>query len=93
MKFKVFIMSALLTFSFLIIGCGKDAELTEYEANVTAFIDSVAEIKLRMEEIDVNSDSAIVDTLMCLDENAGAVLFPCRNGCTNRICKHRIIGR
>ena len=68
MKFKVFIMSALLTISLFMSGCGKDAELTEYEENVTEFIDSVENIKLRMEEIDINSNSAIVDTLLCLDE-------------------------
>ncbi len=68
MKFKVLILSALLTISFLVSGCGSDAELTEYEENVTEFIDAVEDIKLRMEEIDINSDSAIVDTLLCLDE-------------------------
>lgn len=68
MKFKVLIISALLSFSLFTCGCGKDAELTKYEEEVTAFIDSVGDIKLQMEEIDINSDSAIVDTLICLDE-------------------------
>ena len=68
MKFKVLIISALLSLSLFTCGCGKDAELTKYEEEVTAFIDSVSDIKLRMEEIDINSDSAIVDTLICLDE-------------------------
>ena len=68
MNLKVIIMSALLTFSAFTCGCGKDAELTKYEEEVTEFIDSVEDIKLRMDEIDINSDSAIVDTLMCLDD-------------------------
>jgi len=68
MKFKVLIISALLSLSLFTCGCGQDAELTKYEEEVTAFIDSVSDIKLRMEEIDINSDSAIVDTLICLDE-------------------------
>lgn len=68
MKFKLIIISALLTFSVFTCGCGKDAELTKYEEEVTAFIDSVGDTKLRMEEIDINSDSAIADTLLCLDE-------------------------
>lgn len=68
MKFKLIIVSALLSFSLFTCGCGKDAELTKYEEEVTAFIDSVGDIKLQMEEIDINSDSAIVDTLSCLDQ-------------------------
>ena len=68
MKLKVMVLSALLTFSLFATGCGKDADLTEYEKNVTSFIDEVSNIKLQMEEIDINSDSAIVDTLICLDE-------------------------
>lgn len=68
MKLKVMVLSALLTFSLFATGCGKDADLTEYEENVTSFIDEVSNIKLQMEEIDINSDSAIVDTLICLDE-------------------------
>ena len=67
MKLKYILTSALLILSMLFCGCGKDAELTKYEKDVTAFIDEVSDIKLRMEEIDINSDSAIVDTLMCLD--------------------------
>ena len=68
MKFKIVILSALLSFACFINGCGKDAELTKYEEDVTAFIDSVSDIKLQMEEIDINSDSAVVDTLICLDQ-------------------------
>ena len=68
MKFKVLIISALLSLSLFTCGCGKDAELTKYEEEVSAFIDSVGDIKLQMEEIDINSDSAIVDTLICLDQ-------------------------
>ena len=68
MKFKLIIISALLSLSLFTCGCGKDAELTKYEEEVTAFIDSVGDIKLQMEEIDINSDSAIVDTLICLDK-------------------------
>ena len=68
MKSKLIIISALLSFSLFAGGCGKDAELTKYEEEVTAFIDEVANIKIRMDEIDINSDSAIVDTLICLDQ-------------------------
>ena len=68
MKFKLIIISALLSLSLFAGGCGKDAELTKYEEEVTAFIDEVANIKIRMDEIDINSDSAIVDTLICLDQ-------------------------
>jgi len=67
MKIKIIALSALLTFSLFAVGCGKDADLTKYEENVTAFIDEVSDIKVRMDKIDINSDSAIVDTLMCLD--------------------------
>ena len=68
MKFKLIIISALLSLSLFTGGCGKDAELTKYEEEVNAFIDDVANIKIRMDEIDINSDSAIVDTLICLDQ-------------------------
>lgn len=67
MKIKYILTSALLSVTIFFCGCGKDVELTKYEEEVTAFIDEVSNIKLRMDEIDINSDSAIVDTLICLD--------------------------
>ena len=68
MKLKLIIISAFFACSLYLSGCGNNAELTKYEEDVTAFIDEVSNIKLRMEEIDINSESAITDTLTCLDE-------------------------
>lgn len=68
MKIKVLLISVIMLLSFAISGCGKDKKLTEYEESVTAFIDAVGDIKIRMEEIDVNSEDSVVDVLICLDE-------------------------
>lgn len=68
MKIKLLTLSALLLLSFVLNGCGTDKNLTEYEKNVTAFIDAVSDIKIRMEEIDVNNEDSVVDILICLDE-------------------------
>lgn len=68
MKIKKYTIWAIFLMLLGLCGCKQDAELAEYEENVTAFIDEVSNIKLRMEEIDINSDSAIADTLICLDE-------------------------
>jgi len=67
MKIKTLIILTVFSMFCGLCGCGKDAELAEYEENVTSFIDEVSGIKLQMDEIDINSDSAIVDTLICLD--------------------------
>ena len=68
MKIKFLLIFGIMLLSFTTSGCGKDKELTEYEESVTAFIDAVGDIKIRMEEIDVNSEDSVVDVLICLNE-------------------------
>lgn len=67
MKIKVLLFTALMT-AFCLSGCGKDAELEEYKANMTTFTENVTDIKLRMDEIDTSSEDAVSELLDCLDE-------------------------
>ena len=66
MKKRILLLFAL--FLLPISGCGKDAELEEYNKNISTFTTNVAEISTRMENIDTTSDEAATEVLACLDE-------------------------
>ena len=67
MKFRMIFLIASLSM-LCITGCGKDAELEKYNEEMTAFTESISDIKLRMDDIDTNSEDSISDLLECLDE-------------------------
>lgn len=67
MKFKILLLLTFLS-ALCITGCGKDAELEKYNEDMTAFTENVSDIKIRMEEIDPNSEDATSELLACLDE-------------------------
>lgn len=68
MKIKLLLLSALLLSALCLSGCGKDAALEEYKENMTTFTENVSDIKIRMEEIDTDSEDANTALLSCLDE-------------------------
>ena len=67
MKFKALFLIALSSMLYL-SGCGKDAELEKYNEEMTTFTENISDIKLRMDDIDPNSEEAVSDLLECLDE-------------------------
>jgi len=67
MNFRIPFLIALLSM-LCITGCGKNAELEKYNEEMTAFTECISDIKLRMDDIDTNSEDAISDLLECLDE-------------------------
>ena len=67
MKIKILLTTLVLSL-FTITGCGKDAKLEQYKEDITTFTENVSDIKIRMEEIDIASEDAVTDLLICLDE-------------------------
>lgn len=59
----------LLTFwaAFFLTGCGKDAELENYKANMNQFFENIRVIDSSINALDPNSETAVSDLLSLLD--------------------------
>jgi len=65
---KKIILLLLTLFSLCLTGCGKDKQLEQYKEDITNFNINISDIATRMDDIDPNSEDAIVDMLNCLSE-------------------------
>ena len=68
MNIKTKNLLLLLLLLLCLTGCGKNAELEEYQTNMSTFISNVSDIKSRMDSIDTASPDAVYSLLGCLDE-------------------------
>ena len=66
MKKRIVFLFTLLC--LCLSGCGKDQKLEEYNENISTFTQNIADISIRMEEIDTSSNTASSEVLACLDE-------------------------
>lgn len=64
---KKIIYLCVLSLSIMLMGCGKNKKLEEYNVAVSAFITAVSDITSTMENIDTASESAESELLGCLD--------------------------
>lgn len=54
-------------FSFLLSGCGSNAELDSYKANMTQFFENIKIYDTSINALDPNSDTAVTELLTLLD--------------------------
>lgn len=66
-KIKMAFIGCTLTFSILLTGCGSNAELDAYKANMTQFFDNIQTFDSAINSIDSESDTAVTDLLSLLD--------------------------
>ena len=65
-KHKIILLLTVLTVFFL-TGCGKDAELENYKANMNQFFENIRVIDSSINALDPNSETAVSDLLSLLD--------------------------
>ncbi|EOS78470.1 hypothetical protein C819_00069 [Lachnospiraceae bacterium 10-1] len=65
-KHKIILLLTFLT-SFFLTGCGKDAELENYKANMNQFFENIRVIDSSINALDPNSETAVSDLLSLLD--------------------------
>lgn len=66
LKLKIMLLLVFFTFCTL-TGCGKDAELENYKANINQFFENIKVIDASINAIDPNSETAVSDLLNLLD--------------------------
>lgn len=64
-KYKI--LGACLLFAFLLTACGTDEELASYQEDMNTFFERAAEYNDKMNGIDQNSDTAVIELLGYLD--------------------------
>ena len=67
MKKNTFILMFIFTISMILCGCGKDKDLEQFHTSMDVFLAEVQSISTELENIDTKSETAIQDTLSCLD--------------------------
>ncbi len=65
-KHKIILLLTFLT-AFFLTGCGKDAELENYKANMNQFFENIRVIDSSINALDPNSETAVSDLLSLLD--------------------------
>ena len=65
-KHKIILLLTVLT-AFFLTGCGKDAELENYKANMNQFFENIRVIDSSINALDPNSETAVSDLLSLLD--------------------------
>lgn len=74
MKKVVFVITVFLLFTAL-TGCGKtDKELEQYKADMTAFTETINDLVISIDNIDLNSDTRTEELLGYLDEMNAAFM-------------------
>jgi len=67
MRNKNIILMLILLLATLLSGCGKDKELEQFQSDMNSFLAEIQSISTEMNNIDLTKDTAIKDTLSCLD--------------------------
>lgn len=67
-KKAALLLSALLTCSILLTGCGEDQELTQFKKNMDSFCTQISDIDTSINGIDAESDNAVEELLSDLDQ-------------------------
>ena len=67
-KKTALLLTTLLTFTFLLTGCGEDKELTQFKKDMDNFCTKISEIDTSINGIDADSDNAVEELLTHLDE-------------------------
>ncbi len=65
-KYKILLLLTFIT-AFFLTGCGKDAELENYKANMNQFFENIRVIDSSINALDPNSETAVSDLLSLLD--------------------------
>ena len=64
-KYKI--LGVCLLFAFLLTACGTDEELTSYQEDMNTFFERAAEYNDKMNSINRDSDTAVIELLGYLD--------------------------
>ena len=67
MKKRLFISLLAICFTLAVTGCGENKELTKYKNDMDKFFNSVELIHNQMNSIDYDSDNALDELFLCLN--------------------------